>query len=599
MARSIVLNVSLTAASRQFRQLELPEIALVTNHGYGGAKIPVGGAPDTGGQNFYVNTLARQLELLGYKVTILARGGFPFFDSDRIRSGTEFLSERIRYVFVPGGGDSFIRKEDIALALDEQLNWLEAFCQNEAAARQCAPWELYEFVNSHYWDAAVLATGLIARWRNLVVEDSLKRMLSGVVSEKVFEALRVGFRYRALGEAPEFYLGRLLIYHVGMPDRPVEQQVRAAASIWASARALDVAAENRLVDRAVEQLQRKDFQLDPRYEQLVAAAALGREILASQPESDEQLKRTLARIDRHVWTPHSLGELKDFNYRDRPLDIRRPLKFCERRSHERMICQRTYAFAATSAKVAECLWTHYHVPIEDTFYFPPCVDREVFREYSREEQQPTLQWLAEATGVDKQRLENGILILETSRMDRTKRKDLLLAAFARLADEFPDAWLVIGGGPENDVFASLRDQLAFTEKLQGRAFLPGAIPDEFIGPIFSVADIYATASEMEGFGMSASQAAAAGVPVVSTDTIPFCIHHAAEQALLFSPGDIDGLAAALRRLIANPTERERRGREISQTLTELDWRQRTEDFLGYLARRGFEMQGGVPAMAAS
>ena len=62
-----------------FRQLDCPEIALITNHGYGGCEIPVGGAPDTGGQNFYVNTLARKLGLLGYKVTIFARGGFPLF----------------------------------------------------------------------------------------------------------------------------------------------------------------------------------------------------------------------------------------------------------------------------------------------------------------------------------------------------------------------------------------------------------------------------------------------------------------------------------------------------------------------------------------
>ncbi|MGI9516399.1 MAG: glycosyltransferase [Pirellulaceae bacterium] len=577
-----------------FRDVDCPEIALVTNHGYGGATIPVGGAPDTGGQNFYVNTLAHQMELLGYKVTIFARGGFPFFESDRVRGGTEYLSDRVRYVFVPGGGDAFVRKEDIAIALDEQLNWLESWCLQEADARGCQPWELYEFINTHYWDAAVLAVGLSERWRNLIVEASLHRMLRGIVSEAIFDELRQGLRWRAMGEAPDFYLGRLLIYHVGLADRPIDQQVRAAATMWASARGLDAAAENRLVDRAMEHLQRKDVHLDPRYEQLVAAAALGREILASQPESDEQLKRTLARIDRHVWTPHSLGEVKDFNYRDRTLDIRRPLKFCERRNHERMICQRTHAFAATSAKIAEFLWTHYHVPVEETYYFPPCVDRELFRPYTNDEVRPTLKWLSERTGLSVGELENGTLIFETSRMDRTKRKDLLLGGFAKLAADHPDSYLLIGGGPDNDVFASLRDQLAYTEQLQGRAFLLGAIPEEFIGPIFSVADIYATASEMEGFGMSASQAASAGTPVVSTDTIPFCMHHASEQALLFRPGDVDGLVTALRCLITDPVERERRGKEIESTLTELDWYQRTRDFITYLDRRGFEIQPGKP-----
>lgn len=577
-----------------FRRIDRPEIALITNHGYGGAEIPVGGAPDTGGQNYYVNTLAAKLEALGYKVTIFARGGFPFFDSDRVRLGSEYMSDRLRYVYVPGGGDRFVRKESIAVALDEQLDWLASFCRIEADAQGRNPWDLYEFINSHYWDAAVLGVGLVERWRNLAVESSLRRMLEGVVSDAVFAEVHKGLRWRALGEVPDFYLGRMLMYHVGLRDHPIEHQVRAAATLWASARALDAATENRLVDRVMEHLARKDIHLDPRYEKLSAAAALGREILAGMPEADEQLKRELARVDRHVWTPHSIGELKDFNYRDRPPDVRRKLKLSERRSHERMVCQRTHAFAATSAQIAERLWTHYRVPVEDTFYFPPCVDRDVFRTYTLEEKQPGYRWLAETTGLPRETLEQSTLVFETSRMDRTKRKDLLLAAFARIAAKHPTAYLLIGGGPASDVFTGLRDQLAYTDALEGRAFLLGTIPDEHIGAMFSIADIYATASEMEGFGMSVSQAASAATAVVSTNTIPFSIHHAAEQALLFEPGDLEGLASALGRLIGDPEECERRGLAMEQRLDGLDWLKRTRDFLGYLTRRGFEIREGNP-----
>jgi hypothetical protein len=139
---------------------------LITNHGYAGVVIPSGGAPDTGGQNVYVNALAGALSDLGYRVTIVARGGFPFFGSDRVRTGVDFLSDYVRYVFVPGGGDEFIRKEDIAIALDEEIAWLEAFIQREADERGVRPWEAYELVNTHYWDAAVMGMGLAERWRN-------------------------------------------------------------------------------------------------------------------------------------------------------------------------------------------------------------------------------------------------------------------------------------------------------------------------------------------------------------------------------------------------------------------------------------------------
>ena len=585
----------LSSSDARFRSINCPEIALITNHGYGGCEIPYGGAPDTGGQNVYVNTLAVKLEKLGYKVTIFARGGFPQFESDEMRRGTEYMSSQVRYVYIPGGGETFIRKEDISVALDEQLNWLFQYCQSEAESRDCQPWELYEFINTHYWDAAVLAVGLIERWRNLIVERSLNQLLSGVVTESTFEALNDGLHWRALGESPDFYFGRMLMYHVRLSDCSIEHQVRGAASLWSSARSLDATIENRVVDHVMQNLQRPDVHLDPRYEQLVAAAALGREILAQEPDADNSLKHELARCDRHVWTPHSLGELKDFNYRHRSKTERRDLKFCERRNHERMICQRTHAFAATSAKIAERLWTHYHVPVENTYYFPPCVDRDVYRPYTDLEKRDTLYWLSEKTGLSVDELAVKPLIFETSRMDRTKRKDLLLAAFAEVAATHPDCYLIIGGGPENDVFESLQQQLELTPMLNGRAFLLGAIPDEFIEPIFSVAHIYATASEMEGFGMSVSQAASAGTPVVSTNTIPFSIHHAADEALLFDPGDKHGLADALNRLLSDPAEHARRGEQIEKTLEELDWTTRVGDFLAYLNRRGFEISPGRTA----
>lgn len=585
----------MNTADDSFRSNGRPEIALITNHGYGGSEIPYGGAPDTGGQNVYVNTLASKLDRLGYKVTIFARGGFPQFESEEMRRGVEFMTPHIRYVYIPGGGETFIRKEDISIALDEQLNWLFAFCQAEAEAAGCQPWELYEFINTHYWDAGVLAVGLIERWRNVIVEQALNRLLIGVVSESTFEQLRDGLHWRALGESPDFYFGRMLMYHVRLDGQSLDQHVRAAASLWSSARSLDASTENRVVDRVMETMNRSDAHFDPRYRQLVAAATLGREIMVQEPEADANLKRELAGCDRHVWTPHSLGELKDFNYRNRGTSERRNLKFCERRNHERMICQRTHAFAATSAKIAERLWTHYHVPVEDTYYFPPCVDRDVFRAYSDEEKQETYRWLSETTGLPEEELTGKPLVFETSRMDRTKRKDLLLAAFAEIVTMHPDCYLLVGGGPQNEVFESLQQQLELTPSLKGRAFLLGAIPDEFIGPMFSVGHIYATASEMEGFGMSVSQAASAGTPVVSTNTIPFSIHHAADEALLFDPGDKGGLVNALDRLLSEPAEHSRRGQDIEKTLEELDWTTRVADFLDYLNRRGFDIAPGQTA----
>ena len=95
--------------------------------------------------------------------------------------------------------------------------------------------------------------------------------------------------------------------------------------------------------------------------------------------------------------------------------------------------------------------------------------------------------------------------------------------------------------------------------------------------------------------MSVSQAASAGTPIVSTDTIPFSIHHAAEEALLFEPGDKRALVDALDRLLSDPDEHARRGEAIEKTLEELNWITRVSDFLAYLNRRGFEIAPGHPS----
>ncbi len=569
-----------------------PEVALITNHGYAGAEIPVGGAPDTGGQNFYVNTLALKLERLGYRVTIFARGGFPHFDGTSMRTGMEFLSEFVRYVFIPGGGAEFIAKEDIAIALDEEVEWLEAFVRDEADARGCDPWEVYEFINSHYWDAGVIAVRLVERWRDDAVARAMASLLEYCVPPDELELMESLRHARALGSSPGFHLGRLLIHHFALRHDELDHQVRAAASTWATQRRLRPEEENALVDQVNRSVATHE-DADAPMRRLIAADALGQRILALCPEVDERLKRNLERVNRHVWTPHSLGELKDFNFHGRNPAVRRSLKFCERRNHERVVAAGSRAVVATSAKIADRLWVHYRAPVADTFYFPPCVDGDVFRPYSEEEIAPTYEYLAERTGLEIEQIRSSCIVFETSRMDRTKRKDLLLSAFAQLTDRHPESLLFIGGGPENEHFEYLENQLDETPALRGRAFLLRAIPDAHLGPMFSIADIYASASEMEGFGMSVSQAAAAGTAIVSSDWIPFSLHHAPTDCELFPAGDTDAMAAAMDRLLSNPDEREQRAERLREVARGLDWTRKAADFLGYLRRHGFEITEGL------
>lgn len=577
----------------KFARAQRPQIALITNHGYGGVEIPIGGAPDTGGQNVYVNQLAVALDGLGFKVTVFARGGFPFFDTENIRSTPEYLTDHVRYVYIPGGGDQFIHKEDIAVALDEEIDWLDDFIRGEAQRLGCAPWQVYEVVNTHYWDAAVMGMRLVERWRNDVVADAAGRLFEGVLTTERLEQLRRERHWMALGEAPAYQLGKLLIEAEGSPATPLVQRVRAAAAKWAAVHgSTDGTEVDRLVGAVAYALAEVKEQLAPSLHLLAAAEALGLALLDLVPEVADALEKGLETVERHVWTPHSLAALKEDNFRDKPPEVKRPLKFCERRNHERAVCSQTLAFAATSTEIAERLLTHYHVPQEQIFYFPPCVDRRAFRPRQQQELEPAWQYLAGVSGLPVERLSSGKIIFETSRMDHTKRKDVLLNAFAYVARERDDAYLFIGGGPEGGLIEELKQLRDSKPELRGRAFLTGFIPEEYIGPLFALADIYVTASEMEGFGMSVLQAAASATPVICSDLVPFAVQYVPHDAVIVPAGEVFDFARAMQDLLEDEDDRRERAQRLAEKTAAFDWRAQAAAFLNYLRGCGWTIKRG-------
>jgi glycosyltransferase involved in cell wall biosynthesis len=137
-----------------------------------------------------------------------------------------------------------------------------------------------------------------------------------------------------------------------------------------------------------------------------------------------------------------------------------------------------------------------------------------------------------------------------------KGYDLLVAALDRLKD-LP--WrLTIAGDRDRDP-ATAQELAADIARrgLDGRIGLLGAVGAEKLASLYAAADLFVLPSRFEGYGMVYAEAIAHGLPVVATragaipDTVP------PEAGVLVPPDDIDALAAVLRRLIANPAERER------------------------------------------
>jgi glycosyltransferase involved in cell wall biosynthesis len=100
---------------------------------------------------------------------------------------------------------------------------------------------------------------------------------------------------------------------------------------------------------------------------------------------------------------------------------------------------------------------------------------------------------------------------------------------------------------------ALRDALGLSE----RVCFTGALSDDLVEQHYRRADLAVLATRFEGYGMAISEAVARGLPVVSTrggaaaETLP------AGAGVLVPVDDRAALGAALRRLVAEPQERQR------------------------------------------
>lgn len=102
--------------------------------------------------------------------------------------------------------------------------------------------------------------------------------------------------------------------------------------------------------------------------------------------------------------------------------------------------------------------------------------------------------------------------ISVGRLYPQKNQEMMIRAFARVADEFPDWQLVIfGEGP-------LRAELEFlvsSFKLEGRVLLPGRT--EHVIEELRKSKIFCMSSDYEGMSNSMIEAICVGLPIVTTD----------------------------------------------------------------------------------
>lgn len=164
---------------------------------------------------------------------------------------------------------------------------------------------------------------------------------------------------------------------------------------------------------------------------------------------------------------------------------------------------------------------------------------------------------------DAFRKEHGIkkgaqVVLFLGRLSFEKRLDKLLEAF-RIAEKEGRVLLIVGGGPY------LKDFRDFARAIGIRnAVFAGFVKNP--APAYHCANIFASASDSETFGLTFVEAMHMGLPVVGVSRLGAKeIITNGKDGLLYEPGDAKGIAKGIETLLCDRELRERMGKLAKKT----------------------------------
>jgi len=429
---------------------------MITNHGIHQWKI-IPGLPDTGGQNAFVNQLTAALAELGFKITIVNRGGYLHPVTGEWRKGVYYEDEHQRILYLEDGLPEFVRKEDMDERIPGLVKSLKSFLDAEGAG--------VDLIMSHYWDGA-----------------------------------KIG-----------------VLYNRGRQERV-----------------------------------------------------------------------------KHVWVPHSLGTIKKRNV---PPDRWIGLRIDERIATERSLIPGLDGIAATSSVVERALKEDYgYTPTP--LFLPPSVNTDRYHPREVSEEDNVWRFLSRQAGLLPEEVRRCEIVTEISRTDTTKRKDVLIKAFARVHQRVPNSLLIVSIDENQEKLAEELKHLIRGLNLQNHIAVVGSVWD-LLPTLYAVTDVYCTPSVMEGFGMSAQEAAATGVPVVASHLVPFVTEYLlgsdakevhfkegspplklGRGTIVVQADDVDGFAYALEMLLSNDELRKAMGQNAYHaTVPYFTWENRVSDFL--------------------
>jgi glycosyltransferase involved in cell wall biosynthesis len=310
--------------------------------------------------------------------------------------------------------------------------------------------------------------------------------------------------------------------------------------------------------------------------------------------------QSLENSAQHIWVPHSLGAVKKRNVEPEKW---KGLRIDERIANEHKIIGKIDMVAATSATIRQSLVHDYGWPTTPLF-LPPCIDPARYHPRVISNNHEIWDFLSGHSGLSASQIRACKIITEVSRTDTTKRKDILIKAFARILARHPDSLLVTTIDQSLDPLGIELMKLIKSLEIQQNTIVLGSVWDQ-LPDIYAISDIYCTPSVMEGFGMSPQEAAATHVPTVSSNLVPFVTEYLLEPeahevkyaddgssiqkgngAIVVPADHVEGFAFALGWLLEDDELREEMGVKAYQaTIPYFTWDNMVRLFLDNI---GFE-----------
>ncbi len=199
--------------------------------------------------------------------------------------------------------------------------------------------------------------------------------------------------------------------------------------------------------------------------------------------------------------------------------------------------RRVAALTAVEADEAQALWEQLGVPFPGARIIPNGIPED---------------FAVSGDLRPRYGLGSGPVVLFLGRLHERKGLQFLIPAFARIADEFPDARLLIVG-PDEGMLVAARTMVE-QWKLVDRILFTGMLTGVDLRAALATADLFVLPAVGEGLSMAVLEAMAARLPLVLT---PGCNLPDVEPrgAGLLVPREVDALAGALRSLLLNEDKR--------------------------------------------